>query len=243
MEFVLPLIFALALVQSLFGVGLLLFGTPLLLGLGFEYQQALMWLLPASIALSWSQVWEFRQVELDGNYRRRFFGFCIPALMLGMLLSLKFAVITQIKVLVLLMLVLTIVLRLRESWFAGLRALLAAHVRQALAGMGLIHGLSNMGGSLLAALASGLYQDKSKMMAAISLDYAFMASSQLVMLLLLRPELWNPQYLIAPALSLSARYLVGRKLFILAGEAQYQHLMTALMCANSCLLGWTLFHG
>ena len=66
------LILVLALLQSLFGVGILLFGTPILLIMGYEYQEALMYLLPASAALSWSQVWDFRSYKLDGGYRKNF---------------------------------------------------------------------------------------------------------------------------------------------------------------------------
>ena len=81
------LILVLALVQSLFGVGILLFGTPILLIMGYEYQEALMYLLPASAALSWSQVWDFRTYKLDGGYRKIFLLICIPSLMLGMFVT------------------------------------------------------------------------------------------------------------------------------------------------------------
>jgi len=81
------LILVLALVQSLFGVGILLFGTPILLLGGYEYQEALMYLLPASAALSWSQVWDFKVYKLDGGYRKLFILICIPSLVLGMYLT------------------------------------------------------------------------------------------------------------------------------------------------------------
>jgi len=43
-------------IQSVFGVGVLLFGTPLLLLLGYEFVDALGVLLPVSIAISTLQV-------------------------------------------------------------------------------------------------------------------------------------------------------------------------------------------
>ena len=43
-------------IQSIFGVGILLFGTPLLLLLGYEFSYALSVLLPISIAINMLQV-------------------------------------------------------------------------------------------------------------------------------------------------------------------------------------------
>ena len=45
-----------SIVQSIFGVGLLLFGTPTLLLLGFGFEQSLWMLLPSSVAISSYQI-------------------------------------------------------------------------------------------------------------------------------------------------------------------------------------------
>ena len=45
-----------ATVQSLFGVGLLVFGTPTLLLLGYSFESTIAVLLPASITISFLQV-------------------------------------------------------------------------------------------------------------------------------------------------------------------------------------------
>src|SRR5882757_7687039 len=67
------IIAVLAVVQSLFGIGLLVFGTPTLLLLGFPYQDALAILLPASLAVSLLQL---RAVpKLDRTFALQF-GFC-----------------------------------------------------------------------------------------------------------------------------------------------------------------------
>lgn len=233
---ILALIFALALIQSLFGVGLLLFGTPLLLALGLSYEQTLIWLLPASAALSWSQVWELRAESLSHSYRRRFFSWCIPAL----LLSLHWHLSQPLRWLVLTMLCFSIGLRLHPVWFDRFKRLLARHLNAGLTLIGVVHGLSNMGGSLLTVLAAGLYAEKRQVLTAISLDYACMASAQLGLLLLLAPGLWQPGYLLGAALALSARYLLGSRLYALTGEGLYQQLITLLLTFNAGLLSWAL---
>ncbi len=49
-------VLVLAVVQSVFGVGLLVFGTPTLLLLGYPFDQVLAYLLPCSILISALQV-------------------------------------------------------------------------------------------------------------------------------------------------------------------------------------------
>src|SRR6185312_9833013 len=52
----LAVVFVCALVQSVFGVGLLVFGTPALLLLGYSFPSALFHLLPCSILISSLQI-------------------------------------------------------------------------------------------------------------------------------------------------------------------------------------------
>ena len=44
-------------IQSLFGIGILVFGTPTLLLLGYEFTEVLSYLLPSSIVISFCQVY------------------------------------------------------------------------------------------------------------------------------------------------------------------------------------------
>lgn len=234
------LILILSIVQSLFGVGLLLFGTPLLLIMGYEYTEALMYLLPASAALSWSQVKDYRGEKLDGGYRKYFFMICLPMLFLGMLTATKIDFRSEIKIVVTLMLFLAFILRTSTSLRIRLQSLMKANLVSALAMMGIIHGLSNMGGSILTPLASSLYKDKTKVIAAVSFDYAFMASLQLIVLLMINKQEFHSIYLLGAAISLSVRYLIGRKVFAFTTERLYQRLLNGFILANAFLLGINL---
>ena len=80
------LVLVLALVQSVFGVGLLVFGTPALLLLGLPFPEVLAYLLPCSIVISTLQV-------ADGGLslepiRRKLLAFTAPAVLLGTFLIL-----------------------------------------------------------------------------------------------------------------------------------------------------------
>src|SRR5882757_7873526 len=78
------IIAVLAVVQSLFGIGLLVFGTPTLLLLGYPYQDALAVLLPASLAVSLLQL---RTVpKLDRAVALRFGIWCLIPLAAALVL-------------------------------------------------------------------------------------------------------------------------------------------------------------
>lgn len=230
------LILILAVVQSLFGVGILLFGTPILLLMGYEYQEALMYLLPASAAISWSQVWDYRSHKLDGSYRKNFFIFCIPALIAGMLLTKHFNFKFEIKVFVTLMLFLAFALRSYAPLRLKMQQLMQRRLKFALASMGWIHGLSNMGGSVLTPMVSSLYQDKNKVLVGVSFDYAFMATIQLVILLFFQGQNFLSEYLIGSAIALTVRYMIGKRVFEFTQDRYYQRLINGFILANAIVL-------
>ncbi len=230
------LILILAVVQSLFGVGILLFGTPILLLMGYEYQEALMYLLPASAAISWSQVWDFRHEKLDGGYRKLFFLFCIPALILGMLLTLHFNFKFEIKVFVTVMLFAAFAIRSHGPLRIKLQEFTRKKLKFSFGSMGLIHGLSNMGGSILTPLVSSLYPDKNRVLAGVSFDYAFMATFQLAILLVVQGQTFLSHYLIGSAIALTVRYLIGKKVFAFTKDKYYQRLINGFILANAIVL-------
>ena len=70
-------IFFTAIVQSILGTGVLLFGTPILLILGYDFQYALIILLPTSILINFFQLKNGSKAELpftDNEYEVRLKG-------------------------------------------------------------------------------------------------------------------------------------------------------------------------
>jgi uncharacterized membrane protein YfcA len=234
------LIFILSIVQSLFGVGILLFGTPLLLLMGLNYQEALLYLLPASLILSLSQVWDYREHKLEWGYRKNFILFCIPALIGGLFLGLKFDLKFEIKLVVCLMLLMTFIIRSSSKMQRKLQHTMKNNISSTLTIMGMIHGLSNMGGSVLAPLASSLYPDKKRVLAAISFDYAFMAGLQLLFLIFFFGSKLEFNHIFSAALALAVRLLIGQKIFIKTREETYQRMITLFILSNAIILGLSL---
>ena len=74
-------IFFTAIVQSIFGTGVLLFGTPILLILGYNFQYALIILLPTSILINFFQL-KNNFNKIDIRFYKRLFLFSIPLIIL-----------------------------------------------------------------------------------------------------------------------------------------------------------------
>ena len=74
-----------SIIQSIFGTGVLLFGTPLLLLLGYSFQNALIILLPTSIMISLIQT--INNIKMiDYKFYKKLFVYSIPAIVLFLFL-------------------------------------------------------------------------------------------------------------------------------------------------------------
>ena len=176
----------LALVQSVFGIGLLILGTPTLLLLGMPFEQALWVLLPASLTISTLQLVCDR--GLNAQDLRRFVIFAIPPLAVGLLIALKGRFIFKVEAAVGLLLVVGAVLRLSRIARKAMASWFSRHELAALGGIGLVHGLTNMGGSLLSLYASIRHSSKWEIRQHIALGYATFAATQLILLSVLSTQ-------------------------------------------------------
>jgi hypothetical protein len=230
------LVLVLAAVQSVFGVGLLVFGTPALLLFGLPFPEVLAYLLPCSVVISTLQVAD-GGVRLE-PIRRKLLAFTAPAVLLGTLLVL---VILKRKIdmrqIVGAMLVVTAALRLLGSFRQRMRSFVRARLSALLVLLGLIHGASNLGGGLLTLIVSSVYDDKQSVRKHIAFGYGLMALIQIVVLFLTTPvRLDVSLWLMLPALAAVSYALVGRWMFSATGEAVYQWSLTALIGLFGLLL-------
>jgi uncharacterized protein len=222
-----------AVVQSVFGVGLLVFGTPTLLLMGYGFDQALAYLLPCSLAISALQLASRDGLRLD-PLRRQFLVYTAPAVLASTLfVLLVLPAHTNLKPAVGVMLLATALLRagrLRTRPKSGIRR----HLTPLLVGLGLLHGATNLGGGVLTAMMSELHDTKEATRRQIAFCYGLMASIQLTVLAITKPDVqWN---LLLPVLAATAFLAVGRRVFARTREVTYQHAMTGLIAAYGILL-------
>ena len=228
---VLATVLVLAVVQSVFGVGLLVFGTPTLLLLGYPFEQVLAYLLPCSIVISALQVRAGGGLTLD-PLRRKFLILTAPTVLIGTLTVLLVLGKVNVRPLVGAMLVATALLRVgggRERLYAFVRA----HLDPLLLGLGVLHGLTNLGGGVLTVIVSSLETDKHRVRAQIAFCYGLMGIIQVVVVAATTSVDWN---LLLPVFAAATYAVVGRHAFAAVRGPTYQHGLTGLIGAYGAIL-------
>ena len=166
-------------VQSIFGVGLLLFGTPTLLLLGYSYSETLWLLLPCSVTISLIQVVnDYKLIEA----KKRAVYLVIPTLVLSLALVVTYENGINITRIVGVLLLLIGVIRFSSKLQALLSSTVKKHIQIYYIIIGVVHGVSNMGGGPLSVLMSTIYSKKEIIRANVAFIYLILAMVQLVVL-------------------------------------------------------------
>ena len=205
------IIFALIAVQSIFGVGLLLFGTPSLLLLGYDFANTLNILIPVSITISAVQF--FKSKVKDRIFIKDYNIFCIPFLIIFLFIALKFNYLFDFRFLVALLIIFSSVLILNKKKFSSFKQMIFKIKNLILIVIGLIHGLTNMGGSFLAIYSTLISKSiKEVTRYYISYGYLIMGTIQYLMVLFLSYDLltFNKIYYVFLALII---YFPAQKIF------------------------------
>ena len=148
----------LIIIQSVFGVGLLLFGTPSFLILGYDFANTINILMPVSITISFLQF--FKSKIKDQKFINEYNLFCLPFLVFFLVIALKFKYILNFKLLVGLLLVFSSILILNKKRFSSFKETFFKLKKLVLISIGCVHGLTNMGGSFLAIYSTLVSQNK-----------------------------------------------------------------------------------
>jgi hypothetical protein len=219
------IIAVLSIVQTVFGVGLLLLGTPTLLLLGVPFQKALWILLPASLAISSWQLGFDKGLKLSAL--REFAIWAVPTLIIGLLVVLTAGLTIKADLAVGALLIIGAVLRLSLPIRRSLLRWLQRHDSSALSGIGLVHGLTNMGGGLLSLYSSVRHTGKLDIRQHIALGYALFAFTQLLVLAMTSTTDFSMSFIYVSVGVASCSYLtVGRLTFSRLSSADYNVLFS-----------------
>ncbi|MDQ7090328.1 MAG: TSUP family transporter [Methylococcales bacterium] len=227
-------VFITSIIQSIFGVGVLLFGTPILLLLGYDFANTLSILLPISIAINLLQLIKHYQ-HIDFKFYKNVLIYTLPFIVLFLFIGINSQLNIGLIVGAFLLFValknsLQRVEKILDQWIKYERSYLII--------MGLVHGLTNLGGSLLTAIVHGKNYSKKCTRITVAACYATFAVVQLITLGLLD---------LSSTLSYSDHisYLqIGVIVFLLSEEFLYQQLnnnryrqiFAAFLFISGCLL-------
>jgi uncharacterized protein len=213
----------LAIIQSLVGVGILIFGTPLLLVLDVPFGTVLSTLLPASLAISVLQVFIDRGVQL--STAAGFLIYMLPPLCIGLIFSL-FISTSHFDIALVVVLISTSLVRLSTRGRGFLLDLAKRYSIQMQMAIGLVHGLSSMGGCLLDVYVSSRFQGKTDIRQNIALGYAFLAGSQLTILVFSGKFFPLSGYLYVMVCAAVVYLLLGRFIFARVSQDRFRSIVT-----------------
>jgi uncharacterized protein len=178
----------LIIIQSIFGIGLLLLGTPTFLLLGYDFSNTLNFLLPASIVISYLQFISLKTPLKKIIYEYNIF--CLPFLVLFLIVALNFKEILNFKLFTAVILIISSILVLKKNIFFSLKNNATKYRKLILIFIGSIHGLTNMGGGFLS-IFSSLINNKNKIFTRYFISYGYLIMGLLQYLILLSLEYKN----------------------------------------------------
>ena len=196
-EFIIILI--LSLFQSLFGIGLLLFGTPTFLFLGYDFESTLALLLPISVTISFLQIMyeksSIRSLASEFNI------FCLPYLVIFLLLVINLGNVIEIRTYVAAALIISSILILNKNRIIKIDTFILKYRKLSLVFIGTVHGFTNMGGSFLSMFSTVVTADRASARKYIAFGYLVMGTLQYITLLIFGTrhiDLDNLYYVIVP---------------------------------------------
>lgn len=188
------LIVILTALQSVIGVGVLVLGTPIFLIFGYSFYNTLLILLPISILTSLINIIIYRKKKffVISNFLKKdenvlFYYYCIPSIFFGLILLKLFSSYINFKILISLMLLISLVCKhylqnifpFIKKKFLNLFYILT----------GIVHGLTNSGGSLILLLVSYNKKNfKKDGILLITFFYLILVSIQFLLFILI---FWN----------------------------------------------------
>ena len=212
-EFIIILI--LSLFQSLFGIGLLLFGTPTFLFIGYDFESTLALLLPISITISFLQIMyeksSIRSLASEFNI------FCLPYLVIFLLLVINLGNVIEIRTYVAAALIISSILILNKNRFIKIDTFILKYRKLSLVFIGTVHGFTNMGGSFLSMFSTLVTADRESARKYIAFGYLVMGTLQYTTLLIFgtrHMDLDNLYYVIVPIVVFFLPKTCSRKLMI-----------------------------
>lgn len=223
-----------AAIHALFGVGLLLFGTPLLLLLGYDYFTILRWLIPIAMGINLIQVW-LHASRVDWMFVRSCALFSLPGVLICSLAMAQLNL--AIGPLVGMLLILVAIQRFSAAARQALTRVMRHTAAYCLA-MGAVQGLTSLGGSLLSALVHSRGYDKDAARATTAATYVLFLTLQLLLLLTTAPsgDVLASHTLLLAAVGLGSFALIEHTLYAALDRERYQTVLTGFLFVSGLLL-------
>ena len=217
------LIFILSLIQSIIGVGILFFGTPLFILLGFDFFYVQSILLPTSLAVSIFTLKKSKHSFVINKYDlfMLFFIFC------GVYIS-SLIVSEMFLAFVGIIFICTALLQLKKKYLS-LTHYKIFRSNTVIYGIAFLHGISNQGGGLLVWWASLQNFGKDLRRTFVAKYYALMAAFQITSLMAIDSQKFIKSFRIEIVLIGIISFLLGNNIFSKLQQKNYEDIISIFM--------------
>ena len=219
-------------VQSIFGVGLLLFGTPTLLLLEYSYSETLWVLLPCSVTISLIQVInDYKLIEA----KKRAIYLVIPTLVLSLALTVTYADGINITKIVGILLLLIGIIKFSSKLQALLGSMVKKQIQVYYIIIGVVHGVSNMGGGPLSILMSTIYSKKEIIRANVAFIYLILAIFQLAVLSIISNTSLKSEVMLLIPISLASYVFTSKFISSKVDDKKYTFILNMMVLVYGML--------
>lgn len=233
--YILFVVFFFSFLQSFLGIGLLIFGTPTLLLLGYEYSYVLSIILPCSIALSFLQSYQ----NLNKVYGAKYlYVYTLPSLSIGLLIILNTSLeIDIIKMIGLILFIITII-RINKKLNHFFHTMVNKYTVIYSILIGLIHGFFNMSGAFLAIFMSTTNKSAAKARVSIAYWYLIFALIQTIILIITNNFYFSYLTIFLILISIISHLFVNFTILKKINNKIFQKIVTLVVFSYSlfCLL-------
>jgi len=227
------IIITLSIIQSAFGIGLLIIGTPLLLILNYDFFFSLNILLPCSILVSILQI---NDSKIIGSINKKIILLSLPLIIMGMCIIFYFKSYINFKLFIgfAIFFILSIKFILNKNITSHI---IKKNKRIIFMLIGLFHGLTNAGGSLISLYFQEVIKNnKTKLQSNIAYSYFFFAITQYFFLNILSNKIiFNIKNFEMLILSMFS-YVIGKKIFYFLNLKKYLIILNLLIFLSSLYL-------
>ena len=217
-------------IQSLFGVGVLLFGTPMLLLLGYDFVYVLNILLPISMIINFFQLIQDRE-HINFEFYRSLLKYTIIPIILVLYFSVTYEINASLYIGLFLMF---ISLKSFIPTVSNIITYVFKYEKIFLIFMGTIHGMTNLGGSLLTSKVFSLNMTKICKRATISISYFTFALFQITTMYFIGSlNYFSIQYLL---LGLFVYTLVDKLVYRKITDNKYDSIFAIVLFISGLML-------
>ena len=172
----------LSIFQSIFGVGLLVIGTPIFLQLGYDFLTVLNILLPFSVMISILQ--RMTSGSINHLFKTNFIIIAIPFVFISLFIVHRYLDNLDILLLVALVMILFSIINIIFIKNDIKIPIKKMYLNTSLIFLGILHGFTNLGGSLLTLISSNISNNKLEVRGNIAYGYLVFGIIQMFYLLL-----------------------------------------------------------